>query len=310
MSDKSTEQTRTGPGRTKVWMSTVGRPVDPQDAKISVFDRGFLYGDSIYETMRTAGGHPVELSRHLQRLHSSAAGIGLTLSFDDAHIADAIAQTHRATGNAESYVRAMVTRGAGPIMLDPRKSEDSTLVIAVQPLVVPTAEQYARGVSAVLVDVVKSGGSGIDPRIKSGNYLANIMALRQAFAAGGDDAIMRGEDGDISEGATSNLFVVSDGAVVTPHLAAGLLAGITRSVVCELAADLGLPLSERRVDPETLARADEMFLTSSVRGIMPMTRLDGRPVGDGTAGPVTLRLIARYAQYIDAWARGESGLHA
>ncbi len=293
---------------TKVWMSDNGGPVDAADAKISVFDRGFLYGDSVYETMRTAGGNAVELPRHLQRLHRSAAGIGLSFPFTDAEIADAIGVTHRDSGNEESYVRVIVTRGAGPIMLDPRESAAPKLVILVQPLSLPTAERVARGISAVVVDMVKSGGSGIDPRIKSGNYLANIMALRQAIAAGGEDGIMRGEDGDISEGATSNLFVVSGGTVATPHLAAGLLAGITRSVVCELSAELSLPVVERRVDPDTLEHADEMFLTSSVRGIMPLTKLDGRPVGDGTVGPVTRRLIARYAQYIDAWAAGEPGL--
>ena len=295
---------------TKVWMSDVGAVVDAADAKISVFDRGFLYGDSVYETMRTAGGHPVEFPRHLQRLHRSAEAIGLSFSFTDAEIARAVAVTHRSSDNEESYVRVIVTRGAGPLMLDPSESAVPRLVILVQPLSLPSEDRVARGISAVLVDVVKSGSSGVDPRIKSGNYLANILALRQAHAAGGEDAIMRGEDGDISEGATSNLFVVSGGELATPHLAAGLLEGITRSVVCELAAELSLPVTQRRVDPETLAQADEIFLTSSVRGIMPMTRLDGHPVGDGTVGPVTWRLIARYAQYIEAWAKGESSLHA
>ncbi|MEM6996162.1 MAG: aminotransferase class IV, partial [Myxococcota bacterium] len=149
-------------------MSERGRPVSADDAKVSVFDRGFLYGDSVYETMRTAGAHAVELPRHLARLHQSAAGIGLTFPFTDAYIADAIAQTHRATGNDESYVRVIVSRGAGPIMLDPRESASPQLVILVQPLSLPTPERIAKGIAAVLVDVVKSGGSGLDPRIKSG----------------------------------------------------------------------------------------------------------------------------------------------
>ncbi|MEM6996018.1 MAG: aminotransferase class IV, partial [Myxococcota bacterium] len=127
-------------------------------------------------------------------------------------------------------------------------------------------------------------------------------------AAGGDDAIMRGEDGDISEGATSNVFVVRAGAIATPHLAAGLLAGITRSVVCELAAELSMPVAEQRVAETMLHAADEMFLTSSVRGIMPVTSLSGVAVGDGRVGPVTQRLIARYAQYIEDWAEGRAGL--
>jgi len=292
---------------TMVWMSDRGEPVAAQDAKVSVFDRGFLYGDSVYETMRTAGGHPVELQRHLKRLHASAAGIGLSFSFSDTEIADAIDQTHRATGNEESYVRVVVSRGAGPIMLDPRSAEPM-LVILVQPLALPATALYTRGISAMVVDVVKSAGSGVDPGIKSGNYLPNILALRQALASGADDAIMRGEDGAISEGATANLFVVTDGMLVTPHLATGLLAGITRAAVCELAAKLGVPLAERRVDPSLLTQASEMFLTSSVRGIMPVTKLDGGAVGDGAVGPVTRRLIDAYGQYIDSWARGDDAL--
>lgn len=292
---------------TKVWLSDVGAPVDPEDAKISVFDRGFLYGDSVYETMRTAGGHPVELPRHMARLAGSAAGIGMTIPFSDAEIERAIEQTHLASGNDESYVRVVVTRGSGPLMLDPRQSEEPTLVVIAKPLDLPPAARYEQGIKAVVVDVVKSGGSGLDPRIKSGNYLANIMALRQAIAAGGDDAIMRGDDGDISEGATSNLFLVHQGTLITPHLAAGLLAGITRAAVCELAEAESIPVVHRRVDPETLTAADEIFLTSSVRGIMPVTSLDGRPVGGGAVGPVTRTLIARYARYIEAWARGEGG---
>lgn len=292
---------------TKVWLSTLGRAVDPEDATISVFDRGFLYGDSVYETMRTAGGRPVELHQHLLRLEGSADGIGLDLPFSHAQIADAIAKTHAASGNDESYVRVMVTRGAGPIALDPRKSAAPTLVVVVQPLVLPAAEQYEHGVTAWVVDVVKSGGSGLDPRIKSGNYLANILALRQAIARGADDAIMRSEGGDISEGATSNLFLVDGaGALVTPHLAAGVLEGITRRAVCRLAEDLEHPVQERRVPRALLDEAREVFLTSSVRGIMPVTRIDGQEVGDGRIGPFTRKIKDAY----DAWLVREAASHA
>lgn len=287
---------------TKVFLSTCSEPLDPDDAKISVFDRGFLYGDSVYETMRTAGGWPLELSRHLARLRRSGDGIGLAIPWDDAALADAIARTHAAAGNAESYVRLVVTRGSGPVALDPRKSEDPLLVVLVQPLVLPEPAAYERGISAVIVGITKNAGTSIDPEIKSGNYLNNILALRQAIAAGGEDAIMCNPEGAVSEGATSNVFMVTGGRIATPNMRTGILPGITRQTVCELAASLGSPVAETNIMPAELRAADEVFLTSSVRGIMPVTRLDGVPVGDGTAGPITRRLHQAYLAYVDTAA--------
>jgi branched-chain amino acid aminotransferase len=283
---------------TKIYLSTTGAPVDPERAQISVLDRGFLYGDSVYETMRTAGGVPVERSRHLARLHRSADGIGLALPWRDEELARAIDDTHRASGNAESYVRVIATRGVGPLMLDPRASTQPTLVVIVQPLVLPSAADYRAGLSAVIVGTTKTQHGMIDPAIKSGNYLGSILALRQAIAEGGDDAILCNPSGEIAEGATSNVFFVEKGRVATPDLQAGLLAGITREVVCELAAEIGLPVTARRVQPDELRAADEVFMTSSVRGIMPVTKLDGHAIGNGTAGPITTKLMKRYDRYI------------
>ena len=287
---------------TKVYLSSEDRVVDPADAKVSVFDRGFLYGDSIYETMRTAGGgKPVELERHMQRLARSGEGIFLDLPLDADALGTLIARTHEATGNHESYVRLMITRGSGPIGLDPRKSSEPTIVIVAQPLALPSEEAYAQGLRAVLVQVDKAGGGLVDPGIKTGNYLSNIIALREAIARGGDDAILVTSAGEVAEGATSNVFVVTDGKLCTPHLRAGLLAGITRQVVRELAADVGHPATECTVHPDALRAASEVFLTSSVRGIMPVTSIDGTAIGDGTAGPITTALRARYEAYIASY---------
>jgi D-amino acid aminotransferase len=287
---------------TKVFLSTHAEPLDPAQASISVFDRGFLYGDSVYETMRTAGGSALDLPRHLARLRRSGDGIGLTIPWSDEALAGTIARTHAATGNAESYVRLVVTRGSGPLLLDPRKSEEPLLVVLVQPLVLPEPAAYERGIAAVIVGVTKNAGTSIDPEIKSGNYLGNILALRQAIAAGGDDAIMCNLEGAVSEGATSNVFMVAAGRVSTPNMRTGILPGITRQTVCELAAVGGWPVAETRIMPEDLRAADEVFLTSSVRGIMPVTRLDGVAVGDGTAGPVTRQLHQAYVAYVAAAA--------
>jgi len=290
---------------TKVYISTTDAVVDPDDAKVSVFDRGFLYGDSIYETMRTAGGgKPVELERHLQRLARSGEGIFLDLPRTAEQLRGIITRTHEATGNDESYVRLMITRGTGPIGLDPRRSVSPTIVVVAQPLALPSEDAYTEGVAAVLVHVDKAGGGLVDPGIKTGNYLSNIIALREALSKGGDDAILVTSGGEVAEGATSNVFAVLEGELCTPHLRAGLLAGITRQVVCELAAEVGHPAHERTVSPDALRGASEVFLTSSVRGIMPVTRVDGATVGEGSVGPITTALRARYEAYIASY--GES----
>lgn len=283
---------------TKVYLSSEGRVVDPEHARISVFDRGFLFGDSVFTTLRTTGGRPLEIGRHLSRLHHSAANIGFDVPFADDDIRAAIASAHRESGNAESYVRVMITRGTGPIMLDPRVSQSPTLVVLVQPLRLPSAEEYRRGISAVIVEAQKTGRSLIDPTIKSANYLSNILALRRAIERAGDDAILCGPDGSVAEGPTSNVFMVERGRVLTPALDVGILPGITRQRVCELVREQGIELHESIIPPDQLRAADEVFATSSIRGIMPVTRLDGTTVGDGTAGPITRRLQEAYAAWI------------
>jgi len=291
------------PMPTKVWLSTHGRPLDPQEATISVFDRGFLYGDSVYETMRTAGGVVVALGAHLRRLRESAAGIAFELPFSDAELRAAIAQTLAAAGNSDSRLRVMVTRGTGPsITLDSRTAADPVCVVVVSPLVVPTEADYARGISAVLL----SREGGVKPGLKTGNYLSNILALRRAHEAGADDAILCNEVGEVAEGATSNLFAYCDGEVHTPPRTSGLLAGITRALVMRLLAEkLEVPVHESTLSPEAVRGADEVLLTSSVRGIMAVTALDGAPVGEGRAGPLALRLRRAYADYLAEVARGD-----
>lgn len=282
----------------KVYLSTAGRPLDPKDATISVFDRGFLYGDSVYETLRTARGKCVEEQRHLARLRQSAAGIGLEVPFSDDDIRDAIEQTLRASENPESSVRVVVSRGTSALTIDPRESTTPLLVVYVSPLKRPPESLYTHGISARVVDVRKISQRSLDPTLKTGNYLNNIQALRQAQAGDAQDAIMCNYEGAIAEGATSNVFLVADGQLRTPCLATGVLNGITRTVICELAAELGYTVVEATIWPDELRAADEVFLTSSVRGCAPVTEIDGAPVSDGKVGPVTKKLWARYRQHI------------
>jgi branched-chain amino acid aminotransferase len=283
---------------TKVYLSTHRRVLDPEQATISVFDRGFLYGDSVYETLRTAGESVFELEPHLHRLRRSAAGIAFELPFTDAELADAIAQTLAAADNPKSRIRVIVTRGTGPIALDTRVAESPVLVVLFTPLADVSVAERMRGISAVVVDRQEFFRPGL-VGLKTGNYLGNILALHHAHDQGADDAILCNAEAQVAEGSTSNLFLVIDGRVHTPSLESGLLAGITRDLVIRLLdTQLDLQVVEREVRVDELARAHELFLTSSIRGVMPVTKLDGVAVGDGTAGPVTRRVIDVYEAFL------------
>lgn len=270
-----------------------GRVCLPEEAKISVFDRGFLYGDSVYETIGTVYGRLFALSDHLVRLERSAQRIGLRVP-PRADIERAIAETIAAAGNAESRVRVILTRGSGKLDLDPAAVDDTQLVVIVFPLGAPTAEMFAKGVSVAIVSVHRNSPRAIDPAVKSGNYLNNVLALGEARRSGAYEAILCAADGTVAEGSTSNIFIVNGGEVRTPGLDVGILDGITRAKVFELCRTNGIALREVKIQPDELRTAEEAFITSATRGVLPVTRVDERPVGDGTPGPVTRRLMELY----------------
>jgi branched-chain amino acid aminotransferase len=286
-----------------------GRITDESHATIPVFDRGFLYGDSVYEVMRTAGGRPVDLGLHLERLERSAAAIAIAAPTRDV-LVGAIRETLAAAGNAESYVRVVVTRGDGEIGLDPALADRPRLIVIVRPLVLPDAALYETGVGVAIVGVRRNPRRALDPAIKSGNYLNNILGLREAKARGAYECVMLNGEGWIVEGSTSNLFVVRAGDVRTPAFGDGLLDGITRRRVLELARAAGHHSDEAHLGPDDLYRADEAFLTSSLRGLLPIVRVDGRPIGAGGAGvpgPITRALIGRYGEFLRRVAAGDDG---
>jgi branched-chain amino acid aminotransferase len=276
-----------------------GKVCPPEEAKISVFDRGFLYGDSVYETIGTAYGRLFAANDHLERLERSAMRIGLRVP-PRADIERAVAETMEAAGNPESRVRIVLTRGAGKLDLDPASVDDTQLVVIVFPLGAPTAEMYDKGVAVAVVSITRNSPSAIDPAVKSGNYLNNVLALGEARRrSGAYEAILCGADGSIAEGSTSNIFTVVGGQVRTPPLEVGILDGITRAKVLELCRKNGIRLFETRMFPDELRAADEAFITSATRGVLPVTRIDEKPVGDGAPGPVSRQLIVLY----DALAR-------
>jgi branched-chain amino acid aminotransferase len=271
-----------------------GRVSPPEEAKVSVFDRGFLYGDSVYETIGTAYGRLFAARDHLDRLARSAERIGLRVP-PRAEIERAVAETVAAAGNPETRVRVILTRGTGKLDLDPASAGESQLIVIAFPLGAPTPEMYAKGVAVAMVSVARNSPRAMDPAVKSGNYLNNVLALGEARRRlGAYEAILCAVDGSVAEGSTSNVFMVSGGEVRTPPPEVGILDGITRAKVMDLAKDNDIPLVERRIWPDELRSADEAFITSATRGVLPVTRIDDRPVGAGVPGPITRRLMALY----------------
>jgi branched-chain amino acid aminotransferase len=280
-----------------------GRVSGERDAVVSVLDHGFLYGEGIYEVVRTYNRRPFLFDRHAQRMRGSAERIALTLPFTDAELEQQVAETARAffaqpDASDEVYVRILVTRGVGDITYNPASCTSPTVVIIVKPLVPPPGDIYERGVKVALVDIVRNHPGSVSPRIKSNNLLNNALAAQEAYRRGAFEAIMRNYRNEISEGSISNLFVVKNGAVATPPLDAGLLAGITRAFVLELAPAVGVTIAETALHDSDLLGADEAFVTSSTQEIVPIASVDGQRIADGRPGPITRRLHAEYRRRV------------
>ncbi|MCA1826649.1 MAG: aminotransferase class IV [Myxococcales bacterium] len=283
-----------------------GKLVPPEEAMVPVLDRGFLYGDSVYEVVRTYGGRPFELERHMLRMERTAARIGLDLPPRE-HVIRELTRTLEASGNPESYARIVITRGEGQFGLGAHLSTAHRMVIIVRPLQLPSEEQYARGLQMAIAKTRRNSPLALDPALKTGNYLNNILALREANEAGADDAILLDLSGRVTEATTSNVFFVQRGVIVTPPLALGMLEGVTRAVVMEVARAENVMLREEPHGPEALAAADEVFVSSTLREVMPVTSLvflespdeKTRQVGDGKPGPIAQRLRAGFRRYVE-----------
>lgn len=280
----------------------------PDDAKVSVYDRGFLYGDSVFETIRTYGGVPFALDEHMARLARSAERVAIPLPIPLDAFADEIRRAVAAAGNAESYARAMLTRGVGPLGLDPTLATAPLRVVIVEPLASLPAAVYRDGVAVVTVQTERAGDAA--PGAKVSNYLASLLALRKAREAGAHEAVVLDAQGRVIEGTTSNVFAVRGGALVTPPEEAGILPGITRARLLGIAAEQGIAVRLERLDAGELAAADEVFLSSTLREIVPVVAIDGRPVGSGRPGELTRRLHAAFRRSIglgdapEPWATG------
>ncbi len=273
-----------------------GQEHPPESAFVSVYDRGFLYGDSVFETVRTYGGALFALDEHLSRLAQSALKMGIELPISVEELATETLRAVAHASNHESYARIMLTRGSGPLGLDPELADRALRVILVEPLKMPPREHYETGIEAHCVQTVRASDAADSAKL--GNYLASALALRKARLAGADEALVVNRDGLVVEGTTSNIFAVVKGELITPPLDSGVLAGITRKHILDIAAEEGLVVSFRAMTPAELIQSDEVFLTSSIREILPIQKVDGHQIGDGRPGPLTRRLHRAFRRLV------------
>jgi branched-chain amino acid aminotransferase len=270
-----------------------GRFVDQEQAQVSVLDHGFLFGDSIYEVVRTVGGKLFGARQHLARLHASAQGLNLELPLSDDQLLELLREMHFRKAGSESYLRVIITRGAGELDLHPASCKSPNVIGIAKPLTQWPREAYEKGAKVILAGVRRNPKCATDPAIKSGNYLNNVLAIVEARAQNAMEAIMLNVQGNVTEATTSNVFLVKRGELHTPDLGQGLLSGVTRGFVLRLAKKLRIKCRERTIKPRELFSADEVFITSTTRDIMPVARVGSRRVKK-SPGPVTQALMAAF----------------
>ena len=276
-----------------------GQLHEKEDAKVSVFDHGVLYGDGVFEGIRAYNGRVFRLDAHLKRLEESAKAIFLALPMPLKKIEEAVLETVRANGLKDAYIRLLVTRGVGDLGLDMRKCKKGpTLVIIADKIELYPEAFYEKGLELITSSIRQRGPDQLSPAIKSLNYLANILARAEATRAGAQEAILLNREGYVSECSGDNIFYIYEGRIYTPPVHAGLLEGVTRSVAIELAKEkLGLTVTEKLFTTFDLYRAHEVFLTGTGAEVIAAVKIDGHTIGSGTAGPVTKKVTALFREH-------------
>jgi branched-chain amino acid aminotransferase len=268
-----------------------GTFVDAQDAKVSVFDHGLLYGDGIFEGIRLYDGCVFKLEEHLERLEMSAKAIMLDLPWSRQEISEAVCESCRVNGLKSGYIRLVITRGAGSLGLSPKTCKNPQLIIIADTISLYPEEFYTKGLKIITVATRRTSHAALPPMVKSLNYLNNILAKMEAQALGFMEAIMLNNEGYIAECTGDNIFFVHKGKLITPPVIAGSLMGVTRQAAIDIAEELGVPLVERNVSRYDAWVADEVFLTGTAAEVVPVVEIDARPSGDGKPGPVTSRFL-------------------
>jgi len=273
-----------------------GKFVPEEEAKVSVFDHGLLYGDGVFEGIRAYNGRVFRLTEHLVRLYNSAKAILLEIPLTISEMEEAVLETLRRNGLRDAYIRLVVTRGKGDLGLDPKKCEKPTIFIITDAITLYPEETYKNGLKLVTVPTRRNAPEAINPNIKSLNYLNNILAKIEAARAGAVEAIMLNNEGYVAECTGDNIFIISNGIIKTPSPALGGLPGITRDAVIEVARKMGYTVEETFFTRYDIYTADESFLTGTAAEALPVVELDGRQIGDGKAGSITQKLIAAYRE--------------
>jgi branched-chain amino acid aminotransferase len=264
---------------------------DEQDARISVFDHGLLYGDGVFEGIRFYNRRVFRLEEHIRRLYDSARSILLNVPIAPEEMTEAVLATCRANDLTDGYIRLVLTRGTGSMGLSPFRCPKASVIIIACSIQLYPEEAYQNGLVMATVATRRPTHDTLSPQVKSLNYLNNVMAKVEAIQAGAEEGLMLNERGLVAECTGDNLFIVRDGTITTPPITAGALDGITRKVVIELAASLGIPLREAELSRHDIYTADECFLTGTAAEVIAAVKLDQRPIGNGRPGPVTGRII-------------------
>jgi len=279
------------------WVYLNGGYVPRDEAVVSIFDHGFLYGDGVFDSARAYDGSVFELDAHIDRIYDSAAAIALKIPLTKKEMHDVTLETLRRNELRDAYVRHIVSRGPGPFGLNPESCPKPTVAVIATEWGAMYGDKYENGLRAVTVAVRRNPPDTLSPNIKSLNYLNNILAKIEANAKGGDEALMFDTNGRLSEGSGDNVFIVKNGELLTPPTLNNL-RGITRAVVLKLAEELRLPCRECELSFFDLYTADEVFVTGTAAEVAPITVIDGREVGQGNPGPITLKLIAEFREYV------------
>jgi branched-chain amino acid aminotransferase len=290
--EPSKPSTTTGAGVPTVWLD--GKWSDRETATISVYDHGLLYGDGVFEGIRVYGGKIFKLSEHLDRLYDSAKAIWLTIPMPKDEMAAVTEEAVRRSGIAEAYIRHIITRGVGDLGLDPRKCPKASIIIIVDTIRLFPEEVYETGLRVVTAGTPIPHREALSPRVKSLNYLPHILAKIEGIHSGADEVLMLDSEGHVAEGSGQNLFVVKNGAVRTPAPYAGILKGVTRDVVIELAREAGYDVQETMLNRYDVYTADEAFFTGTASELIAIRQVDGRIIGNGRPGPVTRDLRSRF----------------
>lgn len=276
----------------KIWLD--GKLVDRQDAKVSVFDHGLLYGDGVFEGIRSYAGRAFELDAHVKRLFESAHSIRLAIPWTAAQVKKAVNDTLKANAVRDGYIRVVVTRGVGYLGLDPSKCDQPTMFVIADQISLYPPQWYHDGMPVITAATIRNHPNAMPPRVKSLNYLNNILAKLEARDAGVFEAIMLNHEGLVAECTGDNIFIVKDGELLTPPISAGVLVGITQRFVMKLARKAGLVVREINLTRHDLYSADECFLTGTAAEVIPVNSVDKRMVGTGRPGPITKKLMAAF----------------